>query len=205
MEFQFEVCPMNASRLRAKKPLQEVCNTTPSFLSDNATCLKSSRPSSSIQVLNYGIKEISSSPDMGPGLLGRQLTARGVRLTQQRCTVLSVIEASPHCRNVGVIHRRARGVDARIHRVTVYRTLTLLKRHGMLAQVGEIGACKNENNCPMAGECNKVQMRCLLCGKSVAFQSGMFGDLTRCVEKDCRFRVASATLDIAGYCQSCRV
>jgi Fur family ferric uptake transcriptional regulator len=197
---------MSASRLRTKKPLQKGCNKTlSSFDVGIATAnLKSPELPISIQILDRVKVFDRNASDVCQGYLERQLVARGVRLTQQRRTVLAVIEAAPQCRNVGVIHRRARGVDLGIHRVTVYRTLALLKRHGMLTQPGGSAPCQGENNCPNAAACNQIQMKCLLCGKMVAFQSGMFGDLTRCVEKDCRFRVASATLDISGYCQSCR-
>lgn len=187
--------------------MQKRCNKTPSSfdVSIFTANLKWPTLSSSIQISvdEKTFNQITS--DVCQGYLERQLAARGVRLTQQRRTVLGVIEAAPQCRNVGVIHRRARGVDSGIHRVTVYRTLALLKRHGMLTQLGGTAACKGENNCPNAVACNQIKMKCLLCGKMVAFESSMFGDLTRCVEKDCRFRVASATLDIAGYCQTCRL
>ena len=130
----------------------------------------------------------------------RSLLARGIRLTRQRLAVVKVIEEVPQCRNVGVILRRAKKFNAAIHRGTVYRTLALLERHGMLArETGCVGTC------PYAGECAQVQMNCLQCGKKIEFASGLFGDVARCVEKDCRFRVASAVLNISGYCQDCRV
>lgn len=139
-----------------------------------------------------------------PGYLERELLARGMRLTEQRRTVLSVIEGVPQCSHVSVIHRRAKKVNSRIHRVTVYRTLALLKRHGMISESGLVPDCAKQNACPNPAECERIRMKCLHCGKLTEFRSCMFSDVTRYVERDCQFRIASATLDIGGYCQSCR-
>lgn len=147
----------------------------------------------------------ASPRNQEPGHLERQLVARGIRLTGQRRCVLSAIEGSPQCRNVGVIHRRARKLNSAVHRVTVYRTLALLERYGLLLEPCDLKACAGEGSCPRVGECEQIQMKCLHCGKSVEFKSCMVDELMHCVERDCRFRVSKASVDISGYCQNCRV
>ena len=136
--------------------------------------------------------------------LEKRLSARGIRLTAQRRAVLAAIEAFPQCRNVGMIHRRASKLDRRIHRVTVYRTLALLKRHGMLFEETGGFACSRHGLCENQAMCDRLRIKCLQCGKIIEMGNSLLDDLTRCVERDCQFRVARAKLDIDGYCQSCR-
>lgn len=200
---------MRVSRLPAKKSLQNRCNTPPSSLDvpDQPVPLHSPAFASRgyVEIQAHSRQTNICVDNQGPGYLERELLARGIRLTEQRRTILRVIEASPHCRNAGVIHRRAKSLNSAIHRVTIYRTLALLERYGVVDERGSVQACTGEDSCPYASECNQIQMRCLQCGRVAEFTTRMLGDVTRCVEKDCRFRVARAALDLVGYCQSCRV
>jgi Fe2+ or Zn2+ uptake regulation protein len=188
------------SSLRKKKALQDRCNT-PHAVELRAPHERSDPP----RTARYATVEATPPQNLEAGYLEQQLLARGIRLTGQRRCVLSAIENSPQCRNVGVIHRRARKLNSAVHRVTVYRTLALLERYGLLLEPCDLKACAGESSCPRAGECEQIQMKCLHCGKSVEFKSCMVDDLMRCVERDCRFRVSQASVDIAGYCQNCRV
>jgi Fe2+ or Zn2+ uptake regulation protein len=188
------------SSLRTKKALQDRCNKPNA--ADLRVLHEHSDPPRTAR--HKGV-DANPAKNQEAGYLERQLMARGIRLTGQRQSVLSAIENSPQCRNVGVIHRRARKLNSAVHRVTVYRTLALLERYGLLLEPCDLTACAGENSCPRAGECEQIQMKCLHCGKSVEFKSCMVDELMRCVERDCRFRVSKASVDIAGYCQNCRV
>jgi Fur family transcriptional regulator, ferric uptake regulator len=202
------------SRQQAKKALQNPCNNQRDRkkasgnkiqrhgdFALSVTSIRRECAAISSSLSNAAESTLTTSVAIGfPNSIERSLLARGIRLTRQRLAVVKVMEETPQCRNVGVILRRARKFNSAIHRGTVYRTLALLERHGMLArEAGCMGSC------PFAGECTQVQMSCLQCGKKVEFASGSFGDVARCVEKDCRFRVASAVLNLSGYCQDCRI
>src|SRR5207247_11063237 len=67
-----------------------------------------------------------------PGRLQAELMSRGLRMTRQRRTILSVVETAKQHLDASQILRHARKVDPQIDRVTVYRTLTLLKRNGLV-------------------------------------------------------------------------
>jgi len=69
------------------------------------------------------------------GRLQAELTARGVRMTQQRRTILSIIETAKQHLDASQILRRAKKFDSSVDRVTVYRTLSLLKRHGLVDEL----------------------------------------------------------------------
>jgi Fur family ferric uptake transcriptional regulator len=197
---------MNESRLRSKKSLQNRCNNLPPF-SDGLPQVEREAPRR--LSANNELPSRMCAPDVCPlnqkqGYLERELLARGMRLTRQRRTVLEVIEGAPQCSHVGVIHRRAKRLNSKIHRVTVYRTLELLKRHGMISEDGILPGCAKQNSCLNSTDCDRIRMKCLHCGKLTEFRSCMFGDLTKCVGRDCQFRIATAILDIGGYCQTCR-
>src|ERR1044072_8806881 len=67
-----------------------------------------------------------------PGRLQAELMSRGLRMTHQRRTILSVVETAKQHLDASQILRKARKLDPGIDRVTVYRTLNLLKRHGLV-------------------------------------------------------------------------
>ena len=70
-----------------------------------------------------------------PGRLQSELMSRGLRMTRQRRTILSVVETAKQHLDASQILRKARKLDPQIDRVTVYRTLNLLKRHGLVDEL----------------------------------------------------------------------
>jgi len=63
-----------------------------------------------------------------PGHLQAALISHGLRLTHQRRTILGIVEtAKQHLDATQILHQ-ARRIDPGIDKVTVYRTLKLLKR-----------------------------------------------------------------------------
>lgn len=148
--------------------------------------------------------EAPSVRDDHAGSIERELLARGIRVTDQRRAILRAIGLAPHCGNVGVILRRAQRLNPRINRATVYRTVALLKRHGVVSACGLAGTCRLQASSPAAVSGNQVRMRCLSCAKAIEFDCCMLGELAKFFEKDCYFRIATAQLDIRGYCRECR-
>ena len=73
-----------------------------------------------------------------PGRLQAELMSRGLRMTHQRRTILSVVETAQQHLDASQILRRARKIDPQIDRVTVYRTLKLLKRHGLIDELHQV-------------------------------------------------------------------
>jgi len=56
-------------------------------------------------------------------------------MTRQRRVILEIIETATQHLDAAQILRKAVRVDANINRVTVYRTLGLLKRHGLVDEL----------------------------------------------------------------------
>jgi Ferric uptake regulator family len=70
-----------------------------------------------------------------PGRLQAHFSERGIRMTQQRRAILSVMETASKHLDATQILRKAQRLDAGVDRSTVYRTLQLLKRHGLIDEL----------------------------------------------------------------------
>ncbi|HEY7617738.1 MAG TPA: transcriptional repressor [Terriglobales bacterium] len=139
-----------------------------------------------------------------PGHLQAQLAQRGVRMTQQRRAILSVIETANKHLDAAQILRHAKRVDASVDRSTVYRTLELLKRHGMIDELDLMHMDGEKHYYERKLARDHIHMACLRCGKITEFVSEIFDSLKQQMERDCGFRIAVARLEIGGYCSACR-
>lgn len=139
-----------------------------------------------------------------PGRLQAQLAERGIRMTDQRRAILSVIETAKKHLDASQILRKAQRVDASVDRSTVYRTLELLKRHGMIDEL-DLMHLKGEGHYyeRKLGR-DHIHMACLRCGKVSEFVSERFDSLKSQLEQECRFRIVVARLEVGGYCTDCR-
>ncbi|MGH9602146.1 MAG: Fur family transcriptional regulator [Terriglobales bacterium] len=139
-----------------------------------------------------------------PGHLQSELLARGVRLTRQRRTILGVMETATRHLEAGQILRKARKLDAGVDRATVYRTLGLLKRHGLIDELDLMHLRGEAHYYERRPRRDHLHMTCLHCGQVREFESSLFDKLKREVERECRFHIAVARLEIGGYCAKCR-
>jgi Fur family transcriptional regulator, ferric uptake regulator len=125
-------------------------------------------------------------------------------MTQQRRAILSVMETASKHLDASQILRKAKKLDASVDRSTVYRTLRLLKRQGLIDEL-DLMHLKGEGHYyeRKLGR-DHIHMACLRCGKIAEFVSDQFERLKQQVEKDCSFRVLISRLEIGGYCAACR-
>ena len=139
-----------------------------------------------------------------PGHLQQALGARGIRLTKQRRVLLQVMETARRHLDAAEILERAQKIDPAVTRVTVYRTLDLLKRQGLIDELDLMHIHGEGHYYERKLGRDHIHMACLRCGKIMEFVSDVFEKLKQQVEKDCRFRVLVSRLEIGGYCAACR-
>jgi Fur family ferric uptake transcriptional regulator len=139
-----------------------------------------------------------------PGRLQAQCADRGIRMTEQRRAILRVIETANKHLDAAQILRKAQRLDASVDRSTVYRTLRLLKRHGMIDELDLMHLNGEGHYYERKLARDHIHMACLRCGKIMEFVSADFERLKEHVEKDCRFKVLISRLEIGGYCAGCR-
>jgi len=139
-----------------------------------------------------------------PGRLQAELMSRGLRMTRQRRTILSVVETAKQHLDASQILRRARKVDPQVDRVTVYRTLNLLKRHGLVDELDLMHMEGEKHFYERRPQRDHIHMACLRCGKITEFESDLFDRLKGQIQRDCRFHIIVTRLEVGGYCAHCR-
>jgi Fur family transcriptional regulator, ferric uptake regulator len=139
-----------------------------------------------------------------PGRLQMQLASRGIRMTGQRRAILSVIETAKKHLDASQILRKAQTLDASVDRSTVYRTLDLLKRHGLIDELDLMHLNGDGHYYERKAGRDHIHMACLRCGKISEFVSETFETLKRQLESECRFHIVVSRLEVGGYCSVCR-
>ena len=125
-------------------------------------------------------------------------------MTAQRRAILKVIETASKHLDASQILRKARALDNSVDRSTVYRTLDLLKRQGLIDEL-DLMHLKGEGHYyeRKLGR-DHIHMACLRCGKITEFVSETFESLKTQLERDCRFHIVVSRLEVGGYCAGCR-
>ena len=131
------------------------------------------------------------------------LASRGIRITNQRRVIVGIIEMADRHLDAAQILRKARRLDHRVDRVTVYRTLALLKRQGLVDELDLMHVEGERHFYERRTGREHLHMTCIRCGKITEFESVLFTRLKREVEQKCAFRIAVARLEIGGYCAKC--
>lgn len=139
-----------------------------------------------------------------PGRLQAQLAERGIRMTDQRRAILTVIETAKKHLDASQILRKAQRLDASVDRSTVYRTLELLKRHGLIDELDLMHLNGEGHYYERKLGRDHIHMACLRCGKITELVSEIFESLKDQLDRECRFRILVARLEVGGYCSACR-
>ena len=139
-----------------------------------------------------------------PGRLQAILAQRGIRMTGPRRAILSVIETANKHLDANQILRKAQKSDPSVDRSTVYRTLGLLKRQGLIDELDLMHLNGEGHYYERKLGQDHIHMACLRCGKITEFVSERFDSLKSQLEQECQFRIVVARLEVGGYCAACR-
>ncbi|HTV59668.1 MAG TPA: Fur family transcriptional regulator [Verrucomicrobiae bacterium] len=138
-----------------------------------------------------------------PSLM-KELVARGVRITAQRRLLVGIIQDSPRHLDAAALLEIAKKRDPEIDRATVYRTIALLKKRGLIDELdlmhleGEkhyYEAKTNRDHCHMA---------CFRCGAIIEYTSSSFERLREEMARESGFQIRAVRLEVGGYCKRCR-
>ncbi len=125
-------------------------------------------------------------------------------MTAQRRAILSVIETASKHLDATQILRKASALDSSVDRSTVYRTLDLLKRQGLIDELDLMHLNGEGHYYERKLGRDHIHMACLRCGKITEFVSETFDSLKSQLERDCRFHIVVSRLEVGGYCSACR-
>ncbi len=139
-----------------------------------------------------------------PGRLETELGSRGIRLTRQRRVIVRVMDTAQRHLDADEILSRAKKLDSNVHRVTVYRTLDLLKRHGLIDELDLLHLRGDRHYYEAHSSRDHIHVACLRCGKVREIESPLYDKLKKQIEDDCKLKITVARTEIGGYCDSCR-
>jgi Fur family ferric uptake transcriptional regulator len=132
------------------------------------------------------------------------LKRQGIRLTRQRQVLLDLIEQSGAHLDAAQLYRLAKERDPKINRVTVYRTLKLLKDTGLVDQLDLMHWEGEAHYYETRMKQEHAHVVCLRCGKVEEFYGEPLRRLRRQIESHFGFQILMARTEVGGYCSHCR-
>jgi Fur family ferric uptake transcriptional regulator len=132
------------------------------------------------------------------------LRERGVRLTRQRRLLLDLIDQSGKHLDAESLYQLAKEKDAKLNRVTVYRTLKLLKAGGLVDELDLMHYGGDQHYYETRLKQEHAHVICLRCGKVEEFFGEPLQKLRRQVESHFGFQIVLARTEIGGYCAHCQ-
>jgi Fur family ferric uptake transcriptional regulator len=136
--------------------------------------------------------------------LEQELISRGVRMTRQRRLLVGIIQSADRHMDVLQLWQRAQARDRTLNKVTVYRTLALLKKHGLVDELDLLHLRGGKHYYEARTTRDHIHLACLKCGRIEEFESSLFEKLKGQIERERRFRIRVARLEAGGYCDRCK-
>jgi Fur family transcriptional regulator, ferric uptake regulator len=139
-----------------------------------------------------------------PGHLQQALGSKGIRLTKQRRVILQVMETARRHLDASEILDRAQKIDENVTRVTVYRTLDLLKRQGLIDELDLLHLRGDRHFYESHGPRDHIHVACMKCGKVREFEGELYEELKRQISSDCEIDITVMRTEVGGVCHDCR-
>jgi len=137
------------------------------------------------------------------GRLQQALSNRGLRMTRQRRAILQVMDEAAEHLDVDQILERAQKVDPDVHLVTVYRTIDLLKKQGLIDELDLLHLRGDRHYYESHAPRDHIHVACLRCGKVREFESKLYEQLKAQIARDFGMKVTVSRTEVGGYCSDC--
>ncbi|HEV3421363.1 MAG TPA: transcriptional repressor [Candidatus Acidoferrum sp.] len=137
------------------------------------------------------------------GHLQITLREKGIRLTRQRRVILEVMDNAEQHLDVDQILERAQKMDPAVHLVTVYRTIDLLKKEGLIDELDLLHLRGDRHYYETHGPRDHIHVACLRCGKVREFESRLYEQLKEQIARDFDMQVTVSRTEVGGICNDC--
>ena len=134
------------------------------------------------------------------GIIDR-LSEKGYRLTPQRLMILSAIEDSHDHISAEEIYAQVAARYPHVNISTVYRTLELLKRLGMVYEIN-LGEGRIRYHSERSG--HHHHLVCQNCGLEIDIDESTLSPLKEALLREYNFRAELRHVAIFGLCENCR-
>jgi Fur family ferric uptake transcriptional regulator len=167
----------------------------------------SRRNSGALQMAASPVRRVSTGERLHTGetagKLQQAVAERGIRLTRQRRVILQVMDDAEQHLDVDQILERAQKIDPGVHLVTVYRTIDLLKREGLIDELDLLHLRGDRHYYETHGPREHIHVACLRCGKVREFESRLYEQLKDQIARDFNMKVTVSRTEVGGYCAEC--
>lgn len=130
------------------------------------------------------------------------LRRQGYKITRQRRAVLSAIALDRDHLTPADVYQRVRQEEPGIGLVTVYRTLDMLDKVGLICEVHSGGNCRSYLLRRPAE--HHHHLVCSDCGTVADFTDCDLGELESRVSRETGFEIDGHLLEFAGLCRGCQ-
>lgn len=134
----------------------------------------------------------------------KELAARGIRITTQRRLLVGIIQDSSRHLDAAGLLEIAKKHDADIDRATVYRTIALLKEHGLIDELDLMHIEGEKHYYEAKTSRDHCHMACFRCGSIMEYASSSFEKLKEEMAAQSGFRIRVVRLEVGGFCKRCR-
>ena len=129
------------------------------------------------------------------------LRSKGCRLTSQRRAIIGVLSGSTEHLTPAEVFARLGDKQPGIGLVTVYRTLELLHKSGLLCEVHIGDSCRSYLEKRSDG--HHHHLVCKTCGKVVDFTGCELDGLEERLSAETGFKIEKHLLEFMGCCSNC--
>ena len=132
-----------------------------------------------------------------------QVEARGIRLTAQRRALIETIQDATAHLDAASLLKQARQRDPNIDRATVYRTLELLKKLGMIDELDLMHLNGEKHYYEVKTQQDHLHLACFGCGEIIEFATPAFEQLKQEIAAANHFEIQVMRLEVGGLCGAC--
>ncbi len=132
------------------------------------------------------------------------LEERGIRLTKQRKILLEIIDQSGAHLDAEKLYQLAKERDPKLNRVTVYRTLKLLKESGLVDELDLMHYKGDQHYYETRMKQEHAHVICLQCGRVEEYFGEPLRALRQQIQESLGFEIVAARTEVGGYCPHCQ-
>ncbi len=129
------------------------------------------------------------------------LRRNGYKLTPQRRAVIGTIAASPDHLTPATIYEKVHQERPDIGLVTIYRTLGILAKLGLICELHAGGSCRSYT---IGAPEHHHHLICSSCGEVVDFSGYDLSPLEERLSRETGFEIEDHLLEFIGLCQNCK-
>ena len=136
-------------------------------------------------------------------LVGK-MRAAGIRVTAPRRVIARVLEEAEEHLDMDQIADRAREIDAGVHRATVYRTVNMLKKHGLVDELDLLHVRGDRHYYEIKSGGDHAHVICKSCGRVAEPSGDAITTARRSLARETGFDVTYMRIEVSGTCPTCK-